>query len=486
MKAPPFTNCDYAANVPVKAGPQHTAVLREKLLEKNIFEEVKIQMPFLNMRLTNDFIKEMFLKTVKGPGAVKKNKEKFLIEFISANPTGPLHIGHIRGGVLGDCLARILRHRGCNVETQYYVNDRGRQVKLLAESIIAAKNKQNPPENGYSGEYIEEIAAGIDEKLKTEELQKIAVQKILGKIKKDLKELGIEFDTFFFETALHKKNKVKNILKILKEKNAIFEKDNATWLNVEDWDDKDRVLFKTDGEPTYFLSDIIYHNEKFRSAGSCINIWGADHHGYTGRIKRAVTLLGYDSEKLKIILYQLVRLKRGNEILKMSKRAGNFLTAGEVVKEVGADAARFFLLTRKANAQLDFDLELAKEKSQKNPVYYIQYSHARICSIFEKAKQSNLSAGNNISSLGDESRKLLKQICEFEDAVELCAAEFAPHHLAAYLLTLAGTFHNFYDHNRVITEDRKLSEQRLLLISGVRKVIRTGLKLLGISAPEKM
>ncbi|MFH1957553.1 MAG: arginine--tRNA ligase [bacterium] len=486
MKAPPFTACDYATNVLTKLGPQYSAILRQKLLEENIFEEVKIQMPFLNMRLTNDFIKEMFLKAVKEQRAVEKNKEKFIIEFISANPTGPIHIGHIRGGVLGDCLARILRHRGCDVETQYYVNDRGRQVKLLAESVVAAKNKQPAPADGYSGEYIEEIAGTLDGKLETGEIQKIAVQKILGGIKDDLVKLDIKFDTFFFETSLYEKDNAGKTLQILKEKNVIFEKDNAIWLNVEDWDSKDRVLFKKDGEPTYFFSDIMYHREKFRRAGVCINVWGADHHGYTGRIKRAVGLLGYNPDNLKIVLCQIVRLKRGGEFLKMSKREGNFLTAGEVMREVGRDAVRFFLLTRKANAQLDFDLELAKERTQKNPVYYIQYANARICSIFEKAKQDNLKAGAGIDSLGDESRELLRQICEFEDTVELCAAEYAPHHLASYLLALASSFHNFYDRNRVILEDRNVTEQRLLLISGVRKVLGTGLGLLGISAPEKM
>ena len=486
MKAPPFTACDYATNVLTKLGAQYAALLRQKLLEENIFEEVKIQMPFLNMRLKTDFIKERFLSAVKELPEVKKKKEKFIIEFISANPTGPLHIGHIRGGVLGDCIARILKHRGYDVETQFYVNDRGRQVKLLAESIMAIKNGQKPPENGYSGEYIEEIAGTLAGEPETEQVQKIAVQKILDRIKEDLIKLDIKFDTFFFETSLYEKDNAGKTLKILKEKNAIFEKDNAVWLNVEEWDTKDRVLFKNDGEPTYFFSDIMYHGEKFRRAGVCINVWGADHHGYTGRIKRAVGLLGYNPDNLKIVLCQIVRLKRGGEFLKMSKREGNFLTAGEVLREVGRDAVRFFLLTRKANAQLDFDLELAKEKTQKNPVYYIQYANARICSIFEKAKQNNLKAGDRIDSLGDEARELLKQICEFEDTVELCAKEYAPHHLASYLLALAASFHNFYDHNRVILEDRNVSEQRLLLISGVRKVLGTGLKLLGISAPEKM
>jgi len=486
MKSPPFTNCDYATNVLTKLDSQYSGPLRQKLIEENIFEEIKIQMPFLNLRLKTGFIKEMFLKTINAGSSVEKNKEKFIIEFISANPTGPLHIGHIRGGVLGDCLARILRHLGGNVETQYYVNDRGRQVKLLAESVTAAKNKQPAPAGGYSGEYIEAVAGDLDGRTDRGEIQKIAVQKILGRIKDDLAELDIKFDSFFFETSLYENNNAGKILKMLKEKNVIFEKDNAVWLNVEGWDDKDRVLFKKDGEPTYFFSDIMYHSEKFRRTGVCVNIWGADHHGYTGRIKRAVALLGYSPDNLKIILCQIVRLKRGKKVLKMSKREGNFLTAEEVLREVGPDAVRFFLLTRKANAQLDFDLELAKEKTRKNPVYYIQYAHARICSVFGKAKQDNLKTGDNIDSLGDEAREILRQVCEFADAVELCASEYAPHHLASYLLTLASSFHNFYDHNRVITEDKNASEQRLLLISGIRKILRTGLELLGISAPETM
>ncbi|MCD6412565.1 MAG: arginine--tRNA ligase [Elusimicrobia bacterium] len=486
MKAPAFTNCDYASNIASKLSEGEAEILRAELSRTPYFDEVRFQKPFVNFRVKMDFLKKFFLDAISDKKPENDKKEKILIEFISANPTGLLHIGHIRGGVLGDVLAKILKELGWNVIREYYVNDRGRQIKLLAESVIARSRGKKPPEDGYDSEIIGKIADEIKPGLDEKEIAKLAIGKILSEIKKDLELAKINFDSFFSESRLYETKKVDEVLKILRKKKSVFEKDGAIWLETEGCDEKDRVLVKKDGEPTYFLSDISYHAEKFKRADRLINIWGADHHGYVGRIKKSVALLGKNPDKLKVILYQLVRLKRGKEIVKMSKRGGSILLARDVLKEVGKDAARFFLLSRKADAQLDFDLELAKEKSQKNPVYYIQYVHARICSVFEKAKSKNIAMAERTELLSEAEREILKTVCEFDGILNLCAREFAPHHLVNYLLDLSKTFHNYYERNRIISEDKELSGERLFLIYGVRKIIKKSLGLLGISAPEKM
>ncbi|PIU18708.1 MAG: arginine--tRNA ligase [Elusimicrobia bacterium CG08_land_8_20_14_0_20_44_26] len=489
--APDFTECDYATNAAVKLPGPDKKILAERLAEKlkssGYFESVSIRMPFVNMKLAEAFLKEKFVELVfsREKNVLKKQEGKILIEFVSANPTGLLHIGHARGGVIGDSLARILRYLGYDVFTQFYVNDRGKQIDLLAQSVIAAKDGREAPEGGYSGEFISRLASEIKAGDTEDEIEKKAVSKTLDEIKEDLKKLNIEFDSFFYETSLYDEA-VSEVMEKLKKKDAVFEKDKAVWLKVADVDDKDRVLIRSDGDPTYFLSDIAYHNEKFKKASLCINVWGADHHGYVGRLKSAVAALGYRPEKLEVILCQLVRIKRGNEILKMSKRAGNFLLAKDVINEVGADAVRFFLLSRKGSAQLDFDLELAKKQSKENPVYYIQYAHARICSILRKAEEAGISAIGSVDLLGGESLVIMKKVCEFGDTIKLSASERTPHHIITYLLDLCVAFHGFYDRNRVIVSDRKLSGQMLTLIGGIKKTISKGLYLLGISAPERM
>ncbi len=490
MTAPEFTLCDYATNAAVKTSVKNKKAAAEELavtLEKTgLFEEVKVLMPFVNMKLGMKSLVEM----LNGQGACQKffpKKEKILIEFVSANPTGPLHIGHLRGAVMGDALARIFRFTGYEVTTHYYVNDRGRQVQLLGESILAAKAGRPSPEGGYSGDCVNEIADEISANDSVEKIKQIAVSRILGNIKGTLGKLGITFDVFYSETKLYDNGVVDKTFEKLKEKKAVFDKDGAVWLDVTDKDDKDRVLYKKDGEPTYFLSDIAYHDEKFSEADVCINIWGADHHGYVSRLKSAVELLGLNSEKLEIILYQLVRLKRGRQLLKMSKRDGTFLLADDVIDEVGADAVRFFLVSRKGDAQLDFDLELAKEHSQKNPVYYLQYAHARICSIFEKAAEMGIKAVPCGDLIGEESRRIIKKICEFTDKAALSSSERAPHHITSYLMELCALFHGYYDRNRVLdASEPDLSSQRLFLTGRVRGTIKKGLDLLGISAPERM
>jgi len=488
MTAPGFTGCDYATNAAVKMSVKNKKAaagdLASALEKTGFFEEVKVLMPFVNMKLG---IKSLVKMLNDGDRQFSREKEKILIEFVSANPTGPLHIGHLRGAVMGDALARIFRFTGHDVTTHYYVNDRGRQVRLLAESILAAKAGRPSPGGGYSGEWVDEISSEISADDSIEKIKQIAVSRILDIIKDSLGKLGIGFDVFYSEKKLYDDGIVDKTLEKLKEKKAVFEKDGAVWLNVTDRDDKDRVLYKKDGEPTYFLSDIAYHDEKFSEADVCINIWGADHHGYVSRLKSAVELLGRNSEKLEIILYQLVRLKRGEELLKMSKRDGTFLLADDVVEEVGADAVRFFLVSRKGDAQLDFDLELAKEHSSKNPVYYLQYAHARICSIFEKAAGMRIKAEPCGDLIGEESRRIIKKICEFTDKAALASSERAPHHITAYLMELCAIFHSYYDRSRVLDAAKpELSSQRLFLTGRVRGTIKKGLGLLGISAPERM
>ncbi|MDO9513934.1 MAG: arginine--tRNA ligase [Elusimicrobiota bacterium] len=488
MTAPEFTNCDYATNAAVKMAVKNKKKAAEDLagaLEKTgLFEEVRVLMPFVNMKLA---VRSLVKMLNEGDRAFPAKKEKILIEFVSANPTGPLHIGHLRGAVMGDALARIFRFTGYDVTTHYYVNDRGRQVRLLGESILASKAGLPAPEGGYSLDCVSVIAADVASSDSVEKISDMAVERILGMIKKTLSRLGIEFGLFYSEKKLYEEGHVSKTLEKLKEKKAVFEKDGAVWLDVSDRDDKDRVLYKKDGEPTYFLSDIAYHDEKFTSADICINIWGADHHGYVGRLKSAMGLLGRDPAKLEIILYQLVRLKRGSEILKMSKRDGTFLLADDVIDEVGTDAVRFFLVSRKGDAQFDFDLDLAKEHSSKNPVYYLQYAHARICSIFEKAGEMGIKASPCGDLIGEEARGIIKKICEFTDKAALSSSERAPHHITVYLMELCGLFHGYYDRNKVLdASEPLLSSQRLFLAGRVRDTVKTGLALLGITAPEKM
>jgi len=488
MTAPDFTNCDYATNAAVKMAVKNKKKAADDLagaLEKSgLFEDVKVIMPFVNMKLAMGSLVKMLND---GDRPFPAKKEKLLIEFVSANPTGPLHIGHLRGAVMGDALARIFSFTGYEVITHYYVNDRGRQVRLLGESILAAKAGQPQPEGGYSGDCVNGIAKDISSGDSVEKISDMAVERILAGIKTTLVRLGIVFDIFYSEKKLYDEGHVSRTLEKLKDKKAVFEKDGAVWLDVSDRDDKDRVLYKTDGEPTYFLSDIAYHDEKFNEADICINIWGADHHGYVGRLKSAVELLGRNADKLEIILYQLVRLKRGDQLLKMSKRDGTFLLADDVIDEVGPDAVRFFLVSRKGDAQMDFDLDLAKEQSSKNLVYYLQYAHARICSIFEKAGEMGIQASPCGGMIGEEARDIIKKICEFTDKAALASQERAPHHITGYLMELCGLFHGYYDRNKVLDgSDTLLSSQRLFLAGRVRETVKKGLGLLGITAPERM
>lgn len=431
--------------------------------------------------------------------------QKVLVEFVSANPTGPLHIGHGRGAVLGDTLANIFSFLGHEVLREYYVNNSGRQIQTLGKSLKArylqALGEEVPfLENGYQGEYLvkmaEVLARDKDQALKEEDEKtfgQLAIEEILEEIKEVLSSFRVSLDSFRSEEDLYKSGKVKEALDLLEKKGYLYQKDAATWLkSTKAGDEKDRVLIRENGQPTYLAADIAYHLDKFnRGYDRLIDIWGTDHHGYVDRLKAAISFLGHRKEDLTIQLYQLVRLLREGVPVPMSTRAGEFVTLKEVIDEVGADAARFFLLLRGSDAHLDFDLELAKKTSQENPVYYVQYAHARICSIFKQAREKGIEIlkgrkyNLEMLSLPTE-RALMVKLAYFPDEVKISAKTLSPHRLTTYLMELASLFHNYYRFNRVIGEDKELTRSRLCLAGAVRTVIANALSLLGISAPSKM
>ena len=435
---------------------------------------------------------------------------KVQVEFASVNPTGPLHVGHGRVAVIGDVLARLLEAVGYDVEREYYVNDAGRQMEMLGLSLYLRYRelygeKAEVPEDGYPGEYVKEMAVGVkqrwgerflsEEKEKAIEfLSRYGGDTLLGEIRDDLAEFGIAFDCYVSEKELREKGEVQEAIELLRSLGLMYSKEGAQWFHSAAYgDDKDRTVIKSDGELTYFASDIAYHRNKLkRGFKRLINVWGADHHGYVVRIKAAIKAFGYDPELLHVVLVQKVRLTRGGEVVRMGKRLGEFISLREVLEEVGRDAARFFFLMRKADSHLDFDLELAKKESSENPVFYVQYAHARIASIFEQARHGGLQIDDLLRDvemerlvLGEE-LDLIKRVVEFPEVLEESVKELEPHRIVFYLLELAGEFHRYYNRFRVISDDLALARARLLLVRNVQKVIRKGLLLLGIEAPLKM
>jgi len=424
---------------------------------------------------------------------------KVLIEFVSANPTGPLHVGHGRCASIGDALANILSEVGYRVVREYYVNDIGNQIDLLEESVKIRQEELHGgrvsfPEGAYRGAYVREIAEEIESrygKKKAFDRREYAVQKILSWIRENLEDFGVKFDNWFFESMLYKKNKVREIIDSLKKRDLIYEKDGAQWFKSSQFgDEKDRVVIRENKKPTYFTSDIAYHYDKFRRGfEKAIDIWGADHHGYVDRIRASVAALGIPPANLKIILYQLVSLMRGGEQVPMSTREGEFVTLRQVMEEVGKDASRFFFLMRGADSRLDFDLELAKKQSPENPVYYVQYAHARICSIFREKKKreyKRVSLNESAEEEKKESIEIIKKLSQYPEIVNKCAERYEPHHLTGYLQDLAKCFHHYYDRYRILSGDRNATRFRLKLVRAIQLVISNGLALLGISAPQKM
>jgi arginyl-tRNA synthetase len=431
------------------------------------------------------------------------------VEFVSANPTGPLHVGHGRGAALGDALANILQCAGFTVQREYYINDAGNQIRTLGISVYARYLQlydRDPgfPDEGYKGDYIKDLAGrmvkeygtrylAMPEEEAVNEIARKSAPIILDDIRQDLEEFGVVFDVWFSEKVLLDRGDVNKALKKMEERGNTYRRDGALWFrSTEMGDDKDRVLVKSDGSLTYFASDVAYHSDKYdRGFDTVINIWGADHHGYIARMKACVQGLGRDAEDLQVVLVQLVSLVRKGQPVAMSTRAGEFVTLREVRDEVGRDAARFIFLTRKADSKLEFDLELAKEKSNDNPVYYVQYAHARICSILRNAAEQGLCVpepGDVDLTLLDlpEEKELIRSMAALPDIIEGAAISMEPHRIATYLRDIAMTLHNYYYHHRVLTEDGRVTGARLAMVLGVKTAIARALTLLGVSAPERM
>ena len=455
--------------------------------------------------------------------------KRVLLEFVSANPTGPLHMGHGRGAAVGGALANLLRATGYEVTTEYYINDAGRQVRLMAASVTAVKNRTSLPEDGYQGAYIRDLAERLrGEQPAVSDVAGWACAQLLNDIKADLRAFNITFDRWFSEQKdLFDSGAVDDALKILKDKGLLEDKDGAQWFRSTTFgDDKDRVVRKQGGEYTYLASDIAYHREKLtrrdeqgRGYDLLINIWGADHHGYIPRMQAAVEAFGYPKDRLKVVLVQIVNLLRGGQRVTMSKRAGEMVTLREVFEEVGADAAKFIFLTRRADSQLDFDLELAKQKSAENPVYYVQYAHARVASLFRVAGEREIavpatgSVDWSVLNAPDD-LDLIKPLAEYPALLEASAQALEPHRLTYYLQDLAARLHAYYYKHRILPPmlERELDSQdhlkpvvpgaeqmrtgetltpaltaaRLCLFRSVQTVIRNGLGILGVTAPERM
>ena len=468
---------------------------------------------FINFFLKHDVIYDT-LKNILAAGAAYgtvpcRQDDTVQVEYVSANPTGPLHVGHGRGAAYGSALVNLLRAAGYHVQAEYYINDAGNQMNNLAISVNARYlellgKPSEIPENGYHGHDIIETAQAIidqdgDTYLDMPETERLEIFKDrayaekLKALKRDLAHFNVHYDNWFSERTLHP-DAVQAACKVLQERGKIYEKDGALWLKSTDYgDDKDRVVIRDNGVPTYLAADIAYHKNKYdRGFKSLINIWGADHHGYVARVKAAIAALGYDPSQLEVLLLQMVSLFRDGKPVKMSKRTGQAITLNELIEEVGTDAARYFFIMRSLDTQLDFDLDLAKSHSNENPVYYIQYAHARIYSIYRQAKEAGVNLDMDWSDVhwdtlkDDQELELIKKMAAFPEEVQRAARERAPHRIAHYVYELAGLFHTFYNHCRIIQEDKELEKARLALVTAVRITIANSLAILGVSAPEKM
>ncbi|WP_333656003.1 arginine--tRNA ligase [Dissulfurispira sp.] len=497
---------------PLKKPPRKIAEdIVNSIENKEIFEKIEVAGPgFINFTFSKkhlcDELKELvenqdiFLIEDIGKG------RRVQIEFVSANPTGPLHLGHGRGAALGAALSNLLQEAGYSVEREYYINDAGRQVKLLGMSVFA-KYKQligedYPfPEDGYKGEYIEDLAREFKERQKSEEellneITEFSYKKMLDEIKKDLEDFGVFFDSWQSEQDLYEKGEVVQAINDLKKRGYVYEKEDATWFkSTEFGDDKDRVIIKKDGEYTYFAPDIAYHRKKVEKGfDEIIDIWGADHHGYVPRMQAVIQALGYPKEHLRVLLVQMVTLLRGGKPVQMSKRAGEFITLREIMDEIGADTTKFLFLTRRSDSHLEIDIEVAKAQSSENPVYYVQYAHARINSIFEKAKESHQSSAISLQSLtdfngelfNDEEIRIIKKLLLYPMMFKNAAIAHEPHRITFYLQEIAGMFHPYYHKHRVVSEDLEITKARLALCKAIQIVLRHGLKILGVKAPERM
>ena len=542
---------DYATNVALmlakqaKTSPLELAkIIINQLEDVNFIKKTEIAGPgFINFFLSDasstSIVSEIIeLGKTYGKSEIGKG-QSILLEYVSANPTGPLHVGHGRGAAYGATVSNLLRNIGFKVDNEYYVNDAGRQMDILTVSIflrylVLCGEQVRFPDNGYQGQYINDIAVDIvdkngesfkqsadivfenickdgleggDKESHIDELIarakdllgsdfqnifKVGIETILGGIKDDLADFGVRFEKWFSEQSLIDSGLSESCITRLKDSGHIYKKDGALWFKTTNYgDEKDRVVVRDNGNHTYFASDIAYHLEKLeRGYDKIINVWGADHHGYIPRVKASIEALGHKPNKLEILLVQFANLYRGGQKVQMSTRSGSFVTLEDLRKEVGNDAARFFYILRKSEQHMDFDLDLAKSKTNENPVFYIQYAHARICSVFrqanEKGVKSNL-AEANLSLLTEEVEKdILRELSRYKGVIESAATQYEPHQLAYYLRDLATQFHSYYNACTFILEDQDLTQARLSLIHAAKQILRNGLSILGVGAPESM
>ncbi len=475
----------------------------EKYLEKNPLKDYIRQVKcegagFINFYLKDGYFYEQLNDIItKGKRALKTDigeKKRVLIEFVSANPTGSLSVAHARQAAVGDVLANILEFLGLSVKREYYLNDEGNQIDILGKSVELRLRELNGekiefPENYYQGDYIYDIAKKSHVSgRRSHNFSDFAVKYILDIIKKELKDFGIKFDYWYSQKELRKSGKIEKVLDLLKKKGFLYEQDGALWFKSTQFgDDKDRVVIKSDKSYTYLAPDIAYHQEKYkRGFNWLINLWGPDHHGYINRLKAAVAALGHTPESLSVIIVQLASIFREGKSIEMSTRKGQYITLREILDEVGVDAARFFFLMRRISSHLDFDLEIAKKHTPENPVYYVQYAHARICSVL---RHSSLKVKRDIDLTllkEKEELDLIKKLVQFSYVLNICYRTVDPYMLTVYLQDLSEAFHKFYDLHRVLGEDKNLTRARLALIEATRVVIACGLELLGVSRPEKM
>lgn len=505
---------DFSTNIAMqltkvlKDNPRNIAEKIVEVLSKNTNEIKTIEIAgpgFINIYLNDEYVFSGISNVIKqgenyGSSSIGK-KEKVDIEFVSANPTGILHLGTARGAAYGSNLANIMSFAGYDVTKEYYINDAGNQIINLGISLKERYKglcglEENMPEDGYYGSEIIDIAKTIFDKYGNSKLdedleffKKTAVDYLLNIIKTDLSNFGVTFDVWTSEKSIRAKGRIEESLKILDEKGLVYKKDDATWLKTTVYgDDKDRVLIKTDGSYTYLVPDIAYHLDKFdRGFDYLVDVFGADHHSYVSRLKASIEALGYDKDKLEVRLLQMVRLLRDGEIVKMSKRTGGNITISELVGEIGKDAARYFFATRSLDGQMDFDINLALKKSSENPFFYVGYANARICSILKDAKEKNIDICTDIKEAIDiDSKALLLKVYEFTEVLASAALKKEPHLITNYVYELASMFHNYYGKHKILTDDIKMSEKRLGLIKTVGITITNALKLIGVKAPEKM
>ena len=542
---------DYATNIALmlakqaKTSPLELAkIIVNQLEDASFIKKTEIAGPgFINFFLSDasstSIVSEIIeLGEMYGKSEIGKG-QSILLEYVSANPTGPLHVGHGRGAAYGATVSNLLRNIGFKVDNEYYVNDAGRQMDILTVSIFLrylslCGEQIRFPDNGYQGQYINDIADSIDvesgESFKQsadivfenickdgieggdkeshidelivrakdllgdnfQTIFQVGIESILGGIKDDLADFGVRFEKWFSEQSLIDSGLSESCITRLKDSGHIYKKDGALWFKTTNYgDEKDRVVVRDNGNHTYFASDIAYHLEKLeRGYDKIINVWGADHHGYIPRVKASIGALGHKPDKLEILLVQFANLYRGGQKVQMSTRSGSFVTLEDLRKEVGNDAARFFYILRKSEQHMDFDLDLAKSKTNENPVFYIQYAHARICSVFrqanEKGFESNLEDANLSLLTEDVEKNILRELSRYKSVIESAAIQYEPHQLAYYLRDLATQFHSYYNACTFILEDQDLTQARLSLIHAAKQILRNGLSILGVGAPESM